>query len=51
LGCASRGCSRSRVVAIETGTILGDIYSWSTEGFDTADHLKEAKTLLDHLSI
>jgi hypothetical protein len=27
---------------------LGDIYSWFTEGFDTAD-LKDAKALLDEL--
>jgi hypothetical protein len=29
--------------------MLADIYSWSAEGFDTAD-LKEAKALLDELS-
>jgi predicted ATPase len=29
--------------------ILAPIYGWFTEGFDTAD-LKEARTLLDHLS-
>jgi predicted ATPase len=28
---------------------LAEIYSWFTEGFDTAD-LKEAKALLDELS-
>jgi hypothetical protein len=28
---------------------LAEIYSWFTEGFDTAD-LKDAKTLLDELS-
>jgi len=28
---------------------LADIYSWFTEGFDTAD-LKEAKALLDELN-
>jgi predicted ATPase len=29
-------------------TMLADIYSWFTEGFDTAE-LKEAKELLDEL--
>jgi class 3 adenylate cyclase/tetratricopeptide (TPR) repeat protein len=33
----------------EARTMLADIYSWFTEGFDTAD-LKDAKTLLDQLS-
>ena len=33
----------------EARTILGDIYSWFTEGFDTAD-LKDSKALLDELS-
>jgi tetratricopeptide (TPR) repeat protein len=33
----------------EARTQLADIYSWFTEGFDTAD-LKEAKALLDELS-
>ena len=33
----------------EARAILADIYSWFTEGFDTAD-LKEAKALLDELS-
>jgi predicted ATPase len=33
----------------EARTMLGEIYDWFTEGFDTAD-LKEAKTLLDELS-
>ncbi len=28
--------------------MLGDIYNWFTEGFDTAD-LKDAKALLDRL--
>ena len=28
--------------------MLGDIYNWFTEGFDTAD-LKDAKALLDEL--
>ena len=32
----------------EARTMLADIYSWFTEGFDTAD-LKEAKALLDEL--
>ncbi len=29
--------------------MLGEIYGWFTEGFDTAD-LKEAKALLEELS-
>jgi hypothetical protein len=29
--------------------MLGDIYGWFTEGFDTAD-LKDAKALLDELN-
>jgi hypothetical protein len=29
--------------------MLGDIYNWFTEGFDTAD-LKDAKALLDELT-
>jgi predicted ATPase/class 3 adenylate cyclase len=33
----------------EARAILADIYSWFTEGFDTAD-LKDAKALLDSLS-
>ena len=33
----------------EARTILGAIYGWFTEGFDTAD-LKDAKALLDELS-
>jgi predicted ATPase len=33
----------------EARTMLADIYSWFTEGFDTAD-LKDAKALLDELS-
>jgi hypothetical protein len=33
----------------EARTMLADIYSWFTEGFDTAD-LKDAKALLDQLS-
>jgi tetratricopeptide (TPR) repeat protein len=32
----------------EAGAMLGDIYNWFTEGFDTAD-LKHAKALLDEL--
>jgi class 3 adenylate cyclase/tetratricopeptide (TPR) repeat protein len=32
----------------EARTMLGEIYNWFTEGFDTAD-LKEAKALLDEL--
>jgi predicted ATPase len=34
----------------EARAMLGDIYAWFTEGFDTAD-LKEAKALLDELSV
>jgi hypothetical protein len=30
------------------GTMLAEIYSWFTDGFDTAD-LKDAKTLLEEL--
>ena len=33
----------------EAGSMLSEVYSWFTEGFDTAD-LKEAKALLDELS-
>ena len=33
----------------EARTMLAEIYSWFTEGFDTAD-LKEAKQLLDELA-
>jgi predicted ATPase len=33
----------------EARQILGDVYGWFTEGFDTAD-LKEAKALLDELA-
>ena len=33
----------------EARTMLGDIYGWFSEGFDTAD-LKDAKALLDELS-
>jgi hypothetical protein len=32
----------------ETGDLLGPVYGWFTEGFDTAD-LKEAKALLEEL--
>jgi predicted ATPase len=32
----------------EARTMLGDIYNWFTEGFDTAD-LKDAKALLEEL--
>jgi predicted ATPase len=32
----------------EARSILGEIYGWFTEGFDTAD-LKDAKALLDQL--
>jgi len=33
----------------EARAMLAEIYSWFTEGFDTAD-LKEAKALLDELA-
>jgi predicted ATPase len=33
----------------EARAMLGEIYNWFTEGFDTAD-LKEAKALIDELS-
>ena len=33
----------------EARAILGEIYNWFTEGFDTAD-LKDAKALLDELA-
>jgi predicted ATPase len=33
---------------VEACTMLGEIYGWFTEGFDTAD-LKDAKALLDEL--
>ena len=33
----------------EARAMLSEIYSWFTEGFDTAD-LKDAKALLDELS-
>ena len=39
---ATRGCRD------EVRTMLGKIYGWFTEGFDTAD-LKDAKALLDEL--
>ena len=32
----------------EARQVLGDVYSWFTEGFDTAD-LKDAKVVLDEL--
>jgi hypothetical protein len=34
----------------EARTMLAEIYSWFTEGFDTLA-LKEAKVLLDELSV
>jgi predicted ATPase len=34
----------------EARAMLAEIYSWFTEGFDTAD-LKDAKVLIDELSI
>jgi hypothetical protein len=34
---------------VEAGDLLGPIYGWFTEGFDTAD-LKDAKGLLDELT-
>ena len=33
----------------EARQLLGDIYGWFTEGFDTAD-LKQAKALLEELT-
>jgi predicted ATPase len=33
----------------EAHQVLGDVYGWFTEGFDTAD-LKAAKALLDELA-
>ena len=52
----SRGCSTSKEWLLdeqgrraEARTMLAEIYSWFTEGFDTAD-LKDAKALLDELS-
>jgi class 3 adenylate cyclase/predicted ATPase len=33
----------------EAYDLLAPVYSWFTEGFDTADDLKDAKTLLDDL--
>jgi predicted ATPase len=33
----------------EAQHVLGDVYSWFTEGFDTAD-LQDAKALLDELA-
>jgi predicted ATPase len=34
---------------VECKALLAPIYSWFTEGFDTAD-LKDAKALLDELA-
>ena len=34
---------------VEASTMLGEIYGWFTEGFDTAD-LKDARALLEELS-
>ena len=33
----------------EARALLGEIYGWFTEGFDTAD-MKDAKALLENLS-
>jgi predicted ATPase len=33
----------------EARQVLGDVYGWFTEGFDTAD-LKDARALLDELA-
>jgi len=33
----------------EARAMLGNVYNWFTEGFDTAD-LKDAKALLDDLN-
>ena len=38
-----------RKLVREPGYVLAPIYSWFTEGFDTAD-LREAKRLLEQLS-
>jgi predicted ATPase len=37
------------VVSASARALLAPLYSWFTEGFDTAD-LQEAKALLDSLS-
>jgi predicted ATPase len=47
--CRLAGLWRERGKIAEAGDLLAPIYSWFTEGFDTAD-LKEAKALLDELS-
>jgi hypothetical protein len=39
----------TRAMLDTTRTMLSEIYSWFTEGFDTVD-LKEAKALLEDLS-
>ena len=63
LGCLIRRCESSERHATtglawplteldrrdEARAMLSEIYSWFTEGFDTAD-LKEAKALLEELS-
>ena len=46
---ASHVSLRVRIIAAKARAMLAEIYSWLTEGFDTAD-LKEAKALLDELA-
>ena len=36
------------IFTLEASALLGPVYGWFTEGFDTLD-LKEAKALLDEL--
>jgi hypothetical protein len=43
-----RGCSIAKASATKRA-MFAEIYSWFTEGFNTAD-LKEAKALLDQLA-
>ena len=45
---ASAACFRGKT-SVRTRDTLAAIYSWFTEGFDTAD-IRDAKTLLDELS-
>ena len=53
IGAARHDESRSIAVrhqsADKARAMLGEIYNWFTEGFDTAD-LKDAKALLDQLN-
>ena len=48
MSCAPRRASPHSRRA-EARDLLAPVYSWFTEGFDTAD-LKEAKALLDELT-